>query len=72
MIGPGRIDRELLAWDRIGQRLSHSFVLTVSRPSETVPTNLEMVMGQAMTSVEEMCDRQESYQEGRAICWLLN
>jgi hypothetical protein len=34
-------------------------LLTVSKPSETVPTNLEMVMGQAMTSLMEMRDQPE-------------
>lgn len=29
------------------------FVLTVSRPKETVPTNLVTVMGQAMAPVSE-------------------
>lgn len=39
-------------------------LLTVRRPSDTVPTNLEMVMGQAMTAMEGMRYRWESLRKG--------
>lgn len=52
--------------------------LTVSRPSDTVPTNLETVMGQAMTSMGDSCVkfREQSeldteHTDSRAWRWLV-